>query len=281
MKILNVNKDLKLKNDGKLEFVFIGTGTAFSTELGNNNLIIIKGDTHILVDFGVTAPFMLKDSTGLDVFDFECIFPTHSHSDHIGGLEFLTLQNRYIGMRQGKSKLKMIIPEEYKEILWEYSLRGGLQFNELAEDERKMKFADYYDFLIPEMIYNNDRKKYLIEVGGVKLEIFTTNHIPDVAESPKDAFITYGLYVDDRIFFSGDTKFDLNLINDYKDRSEILFHDCSFNPNPVHADLKSLRTLPDEIKQKMYLMHYSEDFEKYNIDDFAGLAKSGVRYIFD
>ena len=44
MKKIKIEDKLSLQNDGKLEIVFIGTGTAFSEKLGNNNILIIKGD---------------------------------------------------------------------------------------------------------------------------------------------------------------------------------------------------------------------------------------------
>ncbi|NQW29443.1 MAG: hypothetical protein HQ472_02895 [Ignavibacteria bacterium] len=50
-----IENPLSLKNDGKLEVVFLGTGTAFAKDLYQTNLLLIKGDTHILVDFGMTG----------------------------------------------------------------------------------------------------------------------------------------------------------------------------------------------------------------------------------
>ena len=80
--------------------------------------------------------------------------------------------------------------------------------------------------------------------------------------------------------FSGDTQFDPGLIELYADRSEVMFHDVQFFPGAVHAPLADLRTLPDNIKAKMYLMHYSDDWSNHNIADFAGWTNQGVRYIF-
>lgn len=282
MIIKELNNDLNLKNDGNLEIVFIGTGSAFSQLLGNNNIIIIKGDTHVVIDFGLTAPFRFKSVTGLDLTEIENILITHSHSDHIGGVEYLTLQNKYIGQSQGKPKLKLLTTKEYKNILWKKSLSGGLQFNEVSgEEKRKLKLSDYFDFVFAKKIGGSTRKKYAINFNGIKLELFHTNHIPDSAINAEEAFITYGLYIDDKVLFSGDTKFDLDLINDYKDRSEYIFHDCSFFPNPVHADFDSLSSLPADVKKKMFLMHYSDNDINKDVPAFAGLAKYGQRYIFD
>lgn len=281
MKKIKIEDKLSLRNEGKLEIVFIGSGTAFSESLGNNNIIIIKGDTHILVDFGLTAPFALKPVTGLDILDIENVLPTHSHSDHIGGLEYLTLKNRYFGQPKGKPRLTMIIPDEYRTVLWDESLKGGLRYNELGKYENEMTFESYFDYVTPTLVEKNGRIKHQIIFKGIELEFFHTNHIPGQAVKTEDAFITYGLLIDGKVFFSGDTKFDKELVEEYKDKADYLFHDCSFFPNPVHADIDSLRTLPEDLKKKIILMHYGDDYANHDHSDFHGLAEPGVRYIFD
>ncbi|MBI3259220.1 MAG: hypothetical protein HYZ54_07090, partial [Ignavibacteriae bacterium] len=87
--------------------------------------------------------------------------------------------------------------------------------------------------------------------------------------------------VDNRIFISGDTKFDRELIDMYSNRSEWMFHDSQINPNPVHACLPELKTLPEEITKKMFLMHYPDNAKANPIEEFAGWAQQGMRYIFD
>ncbi len=282
MEILEIQKPLSLKNDGKLEIVFIGVGNAFSENLHNLNLILIKGDKHILVDFGIRGPDGLKTNTGLMNYEIETVLPTHSHSDHIGALELLTLTNRYIGRTVfNKPKLKMIITEEYKSQLWDHSLKGGLACNEVNDFSEYLGFDDYYDVITPEKILKNNKSRHIIEYGDLKLEFFRTNHVPDIAKSSQEAFLSYGLMIDDKVLFSGDTKFDKGLIDEYGRDAEIIYHDCSFLPNPVHASIDELRTLDKSIRDKMLLMHYSDDYEGKDISGFKGLTKEGVRYIFD
>ncbi len=280
MKTLMINKKLNLKNKGNLELVFLGTGTPFTKTLFNNNFILIKGNTHILVDFGQSGPVALKELTGLKPTDIEVILPTHSHTDHIGGLEYLALFNRYIAMNKSKPKLKMIITEKYQNILWERSLRGGLEWNELIGNQKKMTFNDYFEPIRPVKIRNNSRDIFEIDFEEIHLEIYGTNHIPDKAKTQKQAFTSYGLFVDNSLMISCDTKFDSDLIELYAHRSDYIFHDCSFFPNPVHASIQELRTLPQDIKKKMFLMHYSDNWAEQDIKQFAGLAKQGIRYIF-
>lgn len=51
--------------------------------------------------------------------------------------------------------------------------------------------------------------------------------------------------------------------------------------NPVHASIDELRTLDKSIRDKMLLMHYSDDYEGQDTTGFMGLAFEGVRYVFD
>lgn len=281
MKIIEYSNPLSLKNDGNLEIVFIGVGNAFSQKLHNLNLLLIKGKNHILVDFGLRGPDGLKQNTGLSNHEIEVILPTHSHSDHIGALELLTLTNRYIGRTvYKKPKLKMIITKEYQTQLWEHSLKGGLACNEINEFSEYLGFEDYYDVVYPDKFTKNGKERHSLKFGDIKLEFFRTNHVPDIAKSAQEAFLSYGLLIDDKILFSGDTKFDKSLIEEYGDNAKIIFHDCSFASNPVHASIDELRTLDKRYRDKMILMHYSDDYEEKDVSGFLGLAKEGVKYSF-
>ncbi len=274
-----VTPPLSLTNDGSLEIVFLGTGTAFARRLFQTNLLIIKGDHHILVDFGMTGPQALQE-LGVPAVDIRTILPTHSHADHIGGLEYLTLVNRYMAVPAGKEKLDMIVTDEYRPVLWEMSLRGGLEYNEQNAEGTRLSFDDLYTPHVPSLVRTEPRSIFRITYRGITIELFHTNHIPGEAGTAKDAFITYGMLIDDRVFFSGDTKFDPELIASYADRSEVMFHDASRTPNQVHAWIDDLRTLPADVRKKMYLVHYQDDVEDGHAVDFAGLARQGTRYIF-
>lgn len=279
MKIKELKKPLKLKNNGALEIFFLGTGTAFS-KLYNNNIIIVKGNTSILVDFGISGPRALGEVAGLSYKDITTLLPTHSHADHIGGIENLALYHRYMNQNH-TSKLKIIINEEYQKVLWERSLRGGMEWNESNYKGTKLTFNDYFEAVRPDTKVKNGEKTYSINYQGIKLEYIPTNHIPDNAKTVKQAFISFGLLIDGKVLFTGDTKFDPDMIKKYSSKAEIIFHDCSFTDNPVHTPLSKLRTLNEDVKKRIYLMHYEDNWKEFDVKDFAGLAQAGFRYIFD
>ncbi|OQX27752.1 MAG: hypothetical protein BWK80_03720 [Desulfobacteraceae bacterium IS3] len=282
MRQVKLTRKLSLKNSGELELLFIGTGSAFAKAFNQTNFLIIKGDTHIMVDFGMTGPRALNEVAKLETTDIEVLLPTHSHSDHVGGIEALALMNRYVGRKfLKKPKLTMIINEDYQRVLWTHTLQGGLEWNEKGIDaSEKLQFSDFFQVIRPRWKAHQPREIFEADVNEIHLEIFRTNHIPEQATSWEASFISYGLYIDKRVFISGDTQFDPDLIHLYADRSEVMFHDVQFFPGAVHAPLQDLKTLAPEIKQKMYLVHYSDDWKNQDISGFAGWCEQGVSYIF-
>jgi ribonuclease BN (tRNA processing enzyme) len=281
MIIKKVKNNLKLTNDGKLEIVFIGCGTAFGKKLFNNNFLLIKGDTHLMVDFGMTGPRALLQSTGLEVTEIENYFISHCHADHIGGLEYIALMNRYYAQKVlNKPKLNMIIPKEFEKILWNYSLRGGLEWNEADPVGKHLKFKDYFNPIRPKQVFDDRRAVMKINFKGINIEIFETNHIPERARSHNEAFHSFGLFVDNKILITCDTKFDRELLDYYGPNVDYIFHDSALEPNPVHSSLKELTKLPKKLKEKIFLMHYDDNFENYDAEGFAGFVKQGYRYIF-
>ncbi len=284
--IEHVDKPLPLSNDGRLALFFIGTGSAFAAAHFQTNLLLIKGDTHVLVDCGMTGPMALRATAGLEPTDIEVFLPTHSHADHVGGAECLALMNRYVGQRfLNKPKLKIIITVPYQRILWEQTLRGGLAYNEVDTDGRNLGFEDLFEVLRPVSMAGMARETFEITLpcgpgGDLRLEMFRTMHIAEQQSTWTTCTPSFGLCIDDRVFFSGDTRFDPELLEAYADRAEVFFHDVQFFPGAVHAPLADLRTLPASLRERMYLVHYADNWQEQDIRGFAGWTQQGVLYRF-
>ncbi len=276
------DKKLSLSNDGRLSFFFVGVGSAFSKRHYQNNLLIIKGQDHLMVDCGTKTPQAIYE-LGIPITQIRNFYITHSHADHIGGLEEVMLMSRYV-LRQ---KPHIWITEVYQHLLWDMSLRGGCSFNDVVEG-RDLTFGDHWEIHRPDWLEGYPRETYGFKVGSLQFKAMRTKHIPADARNWSDSSWSTGLVVDDRILFSGDTRFDPQLVTDYCSRFNIeyIFHDCQFfPPGGVHASIDELKDLPASIKSKMILMHYGDDWErneeKVKSLGFHSLARQWTYYVFN
>lgn len=248
---------LTLTNDGHLSVFTVGCGGAFSRSLGQNNYLIIKGNDHVLVDCGTKTPARLR-SFGLETSDIRNFLITHSHADHIGGLEEVMLTGRYVA----KQKPVAFIEKRYEKLLWNESLKGGAASNE-RHNGRYLSFDDFWDMVRPEPLEGMPREMAAFDVGSLNIKIFRTNHFPEQAQSWKTAAYSVGLVIDDRILFTGDTKYDASLIPDIEAHMAIewIFQDAQFFTGGVHASLDELMQVPEATRARMLLMHYADSFQ--------------------
>jgi ribonuclease BN (tRNA processing enzyme) len=255
-------KRLPLTNKGQLAILFLGTGSAFTKKNYQNNILIVKGDDHVMVDCGSRAPAALSH-LGRTVGDIRNYYITHSHADHIGGLEEVMLMNRYVT----RSRPHIYIPEEYETILWERSLRGGAEQNERHEGE-PLRFADFWEVHRPTERPDLPRRGTEVQIGDINLKTFRTRHFPEQAASWEDAFYSVGLIIDDRVLFTGDTQYDEELITTMEElySPQVIFHDVQFFTGGIHASLKELNGLPRAIRDRIYLMHYPDSWRDHADD---------------
>ncbi len=272
--------DSRFGNGGELDITFVGAGSAFSKKYFQNNILVVKGGVRVLVDCGTRAPEALS-RLGLSVTDIGAFLITHTHADHIGGLEEAMLIHRYVAKR----KPRMIVTEKLRRILWTMSLRGGAQFNEV-HDGKPLQFDDLWESLLPKRVRNAPRELCFIKEGDLEIGLFRTMHIPDSALGWEDSFPSYGLLLDRRVLFTSDSRFDPDMItwleSEYK--LETIFQDCQFYPGGVHAFLDDLATLPASVKAKTWLMHYGDGMEgkrdRIRELGFAGVAEEWATYRF-
>ncbi len=282
MDIKPFEKKIRLKNKGALEFFFLGTGSAFSKKYFQTNLLIIKGDDHLLVDCGTLCPLAFSEyNSKLGYVDN--LLVTHSHADHIGGIEEIALIAKYFSQK----KVNVIITDEYKDVLWEESLKGGMSYGETPDGQyhNTETFESYFTQIKPSLLTEDPRPIYEVQLGSMNIKIFRTKHIPHKDNNWKEAFFSIGILVDERVLFTGDTRFDRELLDYMLEKYpniETIFHDCQLFSGGVHAFYGDLKKLPSDIKEKMHLCHYGDAAEKYNPlkDGFAGFTKAGQYYNF-
>ncbi|KIL36207.1 beta-lactamase [Cohnella kolymensis] len=219
----------------------LGTGSAFAKAFNNNNaLVTVEGQT-LLIDCGITAPKALHE-IGKNFGDLAAVLITHIHGDHVGGLEELAFQMKFIYQR----KPVLFVADTLVEPLWENTLKGGLQQNE------SRSLNDYFEVRplrvgIPAEV-----------LPGLQIELIRTPHIPGKS--------SYSLLMNGFFFYSADMAFDDSLLESLVNERGVrtIFHDCQLQPpGAVHACLPELLTLPDFIQERVYLMHYGDDQPRF------------------
>ena len=283
MHIEKMKDKLSLTNSGELSLFFLGTGSAFTKTNFQTNLLVIKGKDHILIDCGSLCSRALK-KYGQSIKNIENFHITHSHADHTGGLEEAAFMNMY-----GANKtINMYITSEFRDILWENTLKGGLSYSEYSNGPN-LTFNDYFKLKplkVLSVVEGSPRPLYEANCGSINLKIFRTIHVPNRTGGWNETFNSTGVVIDDKIIFTGDTIFDRELLDWLCKRFpaiEAIYHDCQMFKGGVHAFYGELLTLPPEMRKKIFLCHYSDVRKGFTPrrDGFAGFAIPGVYYVFD
>ena len=270
----NDNSVLELKNSGRLSVFFVGTGSAFSKRYFQTNVLVVKGEDHLLIDCGTLCPYALEKNYGLDLKQIDNILLTHPHADHIGGVEELALVDRYVK----KQKCNLVITDEFKQLLWDESLKGGLKVNE----EGSLSLDDYFVLVKPQELQTEPFEMYETNIGSINIKLFRTKHV--TCDVTGEFQISYGILLDDKVLFTSDTQFNYEQLDFLMQKYpvKVIFHDCDFSgySESVHASYNQLKTVPDEIKKMTYLCHYNGLAEKFDVkaDGFRNLARPGVWY---
>lgn len=224
-----------------LRLQMLGTGGAFAKKYYNNNGLLFADDFTLLIDCGITAPLALhKLDQSLDKID--AILITHIHADHVGGLEELAFR-----MKFGYGRRPVLyIADQLATPLWENTLKGGMTQDGLncledAFDVRLLQAG------IPHTIS-----------PGLQIELIQSPHIPGKP--------SYSLYLNNEVFYSSDMTFKPDLLNELvssRNCRKILHEVQLTGPGQVHTTLAELLTLPQEIQEKILLMHYGDEMEEF------------------
>lgn len=263
-----------------MKFTFLGRGGAFAPMSIGNSSMMFTSDTgkRMMFDFGATAPYIYRDEMGLDFKDVDAVYITHQHGDHIGGLELLAFSRYFIPNKDEAGNTirpKLYAMRTLMRDLWDHSLRGGLE----SLQGKIMSLTDYFDCRPI-----SDNKHFDWE--GYRFTPIQTVHV-------RSGYIikhSYGLgakkiggicngYKYDA-YITADTQFDTGLI-EYYHQSKVIFHDCETTPykSLVHPNYVDLKTLPEGVRQKMWLYHYGQAVDTFKEDLFAGFVEKGQEFI--
>lgn len=226
-----------------LQLQMLGTGGAFSKKYYNNNALLLTESYTLLIDCGNTAMLALHE-LGRSPESIDAIFISHIHGDHVGGLEEFAFYMNLIHQR----KPVLYISEDLVTPLWENTLKGAMGNGD------ELSINDYFEV----RALQKDVTTQISE--GLTFKLIQTPHMPRKS--------SYSLLINDHIFYSSDMTFQPNLLYKlvYEEQVTQIFHEVQLNGvGRVHTSLQELLSLPTDIQQMIFLMHYED-----NMGEFVG-----------
>ena len=248
-----------------MKMTFIGTGSAFTLDNYQSNILLEDGSKRLLLDCGGDVRFALRD-IGLRMTDVTDVYISHAHADHIGGIEGLAFSTYF---HPDCKRPRLYVARQLATPLWSDSLAGGLRSIQGSP-------ADMDTFFDVKRI----RKNGHFEWAGHEFKIVQSIHIYDgLAISP-----SYGLMFEAggvKYYWSADTQFAPNQLRDFYAMADVIFHDCETSPfeSGVHAHFRELCGLSDETKAKMWLYHHQDgELLDAEANGFRGFVERGQTF---
>jgi ribonuclease BN (tRNA processing enzyme) len=226
---------------------FLGVGNAQAAPLlGSASAVLERdGEPFLLIDCGQEALDTYLDRYGGPP---RALYITHTHMDHVGGLERL-----------------------FYKVYFDSELRGRVRFYAHAAivPLLQARVADY-----PEVIAEGGANYWdafsLVPCSrgfwhrGVWFDVFATRH-----HAPNTSF---ALVLPGSFVWTGDTRPVPEMLAAHAANGELVAHDCALAGNPSHTGVDDLaREYPDELRERLVLYHYASNA------DGDELARRGYR----
>jgi len=259
-----------------VRIVILGVGDAFTARhFGASALIETSSGAHgpsssrgdggrggkagrggrVLLDCPDPIHRVLRESTkgAVRVDDIDDIVLTHIHGDHCNGLESFGFWRWMKRQTDAGSPVPRIWTSPWTaERLWRKlspAMSGeGRRSGEAGPPTRDL--STFFDVrtLAPGGL--------TVQVQGLTIEArWTTHPIPTMGLLLSEGGRTLG--------WAGDTAFERAHI-DWLSKADVIVHEA--NTGPAHTPIEDLNALPDELREKMRLIHLPDDFDPSRTD---------------
>lgn len=248
-----------------MKLTFLGVGSAFAFSNYQSNMVLEVNGQRLLIDAGSDLRHSLKES-GLTPKDVNSVYISHLHADHIGGMEYLAFIT-YFG---GSHKLGLIANSSLIDGLWD-SLKGGIA----SIQNKIVTLSDYFPSIT--RCGPNGTFKF----NGVTFQLVQSVHVMNGFDIVPSYGLIWVAQSGQKVFLTTDSQFCPRQIETFYNDSDIIFQDCEIAkyPSGVHAHYNDLKTLPPEIRAKMWLYHYNDGERPDAVSDgFAGFVQQGQSF---
>jgi ribonuclease BN (tRNA processing enzyme) len=225
---------------------FLGVGAAHAVELGSSAVVLERdGEPLLLIDCGPDTLDRYQAAYGGVP---RAIFITHTHMDHVGGMERLFTRLWFDERLRGRTRV--------------FAHAGLLPW-------LQMRVADYPGALAEGGV-NYWEAFHLVPctrgfwLDGLWFDVFATrHHVPGTS---------FGLALDGSFAYTGDTRPIPEVLSELVGESMLIAHDCGLVGNPSHTGVDDIeREYPETLRRQMMLYHYG------STADGAALAARGYR----
>jgi ribonuclease BN (tRNA processing enzyme) len=229
-----------------LSFVTLGVGDAFSA-LNYSSCLAVEAEGQVLlIDCPHPIRKMMREASqssgvALDVDRVAGVALTHLHADHSSGLEGLA----YFSFFVLKRKLPLLAHPDVTRRLWDGHLAAGMEC--LIEKHGAQPSPKHFeDYFAPTPL----SLEAPVRFGPFTLECRRTyHHLPTTAFRIRAGGRCLG--------YSADTAFDEGLIA-WLAEADLVVHETNYG---VHTPYAKLAALPAELRERMRLIHYPDDFD--------------------
>jgi ribonuclease BN (tRNA processing enzyme) len=252
------------------KLIFLGSGSAFTIGTDNfqsNMLLVTEQGNKLLIDCGSDIRFSLHKA-GFSHLDISDIYISHLHGDHAGGLEYIGFSTKFDPRCEQPN---LYLSKELANDLWNHTLSGGMRSIE-------GEIATLETFF---QVHPVPRNHYFLwqNIQFFLIKVIHVNNGYYIMPS-------YGLFFEikgKKVFVTTDTQLCLEQIGKYYEEADIIFQDCETSrfPSKIHAHYQQLLSLPEMLRNKMWLYHYQPGtLPNAEKDGFCGFVQRGQTFEF-